>query len=992
MILTASKASQEPEQVPLLKIKVEKNIENQSQIDTDENSSDGEEDIPLTNKKRKRILQSDTEPEDEPAPKDKDKTVQHKVKKLKRKSSTNLPKVSSKRTRDSIGTNVSGSSSSSPDDKKVEPFKAILEKLSQGKTEDPKAILHEFKEIIGPEGFNTLRSLFIQGLDETDKNKNAKPSNIQSIQKETQISCKRRKKHKTEAEKLEADIMEMFIRDGVLQARGLRNKPNRKYNEDQESNEFDEFEADSRLSIQSEFPSLGTETTASTPSESSKTSPAPFISSEEEALSPGDSVNGQKGNSSRASSEKESDVFEREKSPEFVLKEFIVPLKKLPIEQLFIDLTVEENGEIRPFESRTLAEEAKDLVKETIKSEQSNCSEPVQDKKNNDDIILIDDDDDIEDQAPTAVAPALYSPEPKKLVVPASPRNEINNMPSTDSQILIQTESKDQLVPRNSFSSSPFSATTIEKFENTVNNLGFCQVRNGTVFRCKAEKCNFISGDKTMFEYHTKSRHPLIRWSGWCEICRVNSLANAGTFGSLYDEFTHMADVHCRDLPLSEVIPPQNTSPETKRSLKTYPAPGTSPKRPQSVPIILNSTIAVVAPTPQIQPPTIQVQPPKSPSPKKAMLKLRNLPGDKLSFKCSTHPGSSPVKNAFDTSSSSKNDQQPADTPKNPSLLQKTVTNIPTAELPPGAPLPKAPVFITLANIGYRIPFTKPITAQQPAETKLLRPWLETTDQKVAEDIPKMLHVDVLKTRYKCMASKCGYAGDSSELFKAHLINCHKMNPDQSAAHWGRCCYCEFSSTDVDALIQHHKDHDSNMFACNYCFYRSFSDFLLHFHHKSYHAPQKLKMIKLQTPPHFDQQVFLNEVQSRKRSIPPIVCPICKIKFYVMATFDAHYKSLHSNDKNRMRSRCNKCSDEVTIKSMQHHLENCYNVKHYQCVHCLDAFSNIEALKLHLTDKHSALPPLFCERVSRKTTVDPSVPEDMPALQCFGVRFYRESF
>lgn len=547
-------SSQSSLKVPPLRIKLEKGTPNgvsQSQIETDAESSSSDDMIPLKVTKRKRkILDSDSTSE---APAE--------LPRAKKKKSMKLHRSPKKeRIRDSTASTSSSRSSLSDGEPKVEAIKTILEKLSHGITEDSHSILKDFESLIGPKGFLNLKSLL---MNTSEKNESIEPSDIVAKQVDydstsenealstfvIKKSPRKTRKKKNEAEKLKEDIEEMFIRDGVLSAHGLRHK-RAQYNEDALCDyDFDDAASTSSSSQLAPPSQLAVLSKLSTPSQLSP--PSTSIDS--------DSVNGQKGSSAEETSEKELEPNEVAE-PDYKLKEFSVFIQKLPLEEFFVNLMIEDDGNIvvEPEidqnvcdqEGEPRHEDKKEEIKVEIEDFLSEKSQKIETENSlhqhffSDEIITIEDDEDI----------------------------PIANLPQKEGNDIIQTT----LLPVAPGTPGISTSKTMRNFHKKVINLSYSLCRGGITFRCKAENCSYVSTIESMFEYHTQTRHLLTKWSGFCEICGLDVSIGARKFGSLYDEFKHMLIKHCK-VPTIESVP-KNINDEvtkkkrqksTKRSIKT---------------------------------------------------------------------------------------------------------------------------------------------------------------------------------------------------------------------------------------------------------------------------------------------------------------------------------------------------------------------------------------------------------------------------------------
>lgn len=435
--------------------------------------------------------------------------------------------------------------------KKVSELKNLINKLSHGETADAKNLLDTFESLVGKEGFDKLKSLFVKNQEssekscseevkavekavEDSKSREKTPEKVEKLenpekmlQSEKKVlgnlleessndesdvplktlllrskaanKTKQTKKKRSEVDRLNEDINEMFIRDGVLKAQGLRDHKKKLYADD------DLFQDELYDTECSDFTESSVTTEECSSSESSERS------------------------------------FESDVPFTMPLSECRVLAEKLDLEGVEMPVTIMENGKIffLPKTKENLQEDSGDDAPQTtqidlisddeltaedtskqdlpaedpaVKPEEEKPPSPVLPPNLEDvEIITIEDDDD----------------EPVILKAALSPPVLTNNLNSKVSRIIMET-----------LSSPP--SQLITKNEKTVYNLSFYKCRVGITLKCNTEKCSYETLHEQMFTYHIQTRHLLTKWSGSCKLCNL-SVSN---FGSLIDEYNHMNQVH----------------------------------------------------------------------------------------------------------------------------------------------------------------------------------------------------------------------------------------------------------------------------------------------------------------------------------------------------------------------------------------------------------------------------------------------------------------
>ena len=955
------------------------NVICQSQIDTDQCDTESEQEERLVmTRSRKRLFCSDSESENEAQKK--------KVKKKKKRKDDRIalpPKVSNivrssdrkspKPTEKPIQQEVADE-----EEKKVSDLKKLIKKLSEGDTKNPNELLHQFESIIGKEGFSTLKSLFVgesttSVQQKTEEKMNESEfddqplSNRLSKYEETKKK-NRKKKKKSELEKLQDDIMEMYIRDGVMSAHGLRNHKRIPYVENEDSRTF--------------------------------------LSEDESMPDDNESINCQKGSSFGDRSEKEptpsdtnNDESEDEANKTINLKdlECHVVLEKLCLKGLKMPVKVSEDGTIKPLpeqvkdnktalptlktkqpvkasEDRTIKTFPKadkiplPTLKEVASKTESKTTSPGEITPVKDKTTLNNNLKETKSQKNLSAPPMVVIPTPNKTAedLTTNCESEVITIDDDDENDTKPTPTKEDFRDKimnhlmKKETPSPVHSKTIQSLEKTVCNLSFINCRSGVMLKCNAEKCQFERPNHQLFQYHIQTRHLLIKWSGFCDLCK-KSVSN---FGSLLDEYNHMYNEHILigdvkteikpeikssdepdqpDQPLNRKRGRKKNEDSLFRSLSkrvskpaekiVYRTVNESPEiiekllrnsatKKKNLPVKpeISSTVAelekpLTNPEPAVNLTSVDANAIRTysratkdisseasnhpvelaASKPKIVLKIRSLPGDKLSSVNRTIVITSVqdtsevpvikddmIKHKTENNEKSKqsesqvSSQVPSVSNGNSSKLVQMLQFSQTLKNTSGSPDSQETTSLSRQPIRVcreKPTITKTNKLNDPNNTKCLRPWLDAHDRKDPAYVKSMLEEECLVDLYKCMGSRCNYHTKDLASFVSHL-KAHGENLQMDSIL--RCPYCNISVLNVAHAANHiQNEHKFDRYACAHCFYRSVVEVHVVAHQTEYHREGNNTVLDC-----LGERINIKEAsyavfESRSKFISPILC-VCK--------------------------------------------------------------------------------------------------------------------
>lgn len=90
---------------------------------------------------------------------------------------------------------------------------------------------------------------------------------------------------------------------------------------------------------------------------------------------------------------------------------------------------------------------------------------------------------------------------------------------------------------------------------------------------------------------------------------------------------------------------------------------------------------------------------------------------------------------------------------------------------------------------------------------------------------------------------------------------------------------------------------------------------------------------------------------------------MCKQKFYNFEEYTSHLKSHVMIP----RSKCLKCKKSIDFKYIIGHLYACHKFGNVQCAFCRFGTNSFSSYKVHLSNEHPELPPLFFDRTGQNT-------------------------
>lgn len=616
--------------------------------------------------------------------------------------------------------------SNTEEDNKVNELKNLLTTITKSEAKDPK-LLDSVKNLFGQDGFEKLKSLFVENASSVECKPEEKPQvgEVPTIEPSTGVKKPKRSdsplrmppvsgnhpkgKKKSEVDRLNQDINDCFIRDGILSAHGLRNVSKVKYEEvvvmedyDLDAGSCSDTDTDEPLvNIQRKENPAAILTTPPTSIESTAEPPPAtkslFIFDQKVELF-SDSMeyrllSGITGRFEVCDELKESFlefINRRQAGSSSANVETTDCDQKPPVFPNMNDFVFD------PMEVITIEDD--EIAVPAVEAAEVILMEP------NFEIITVDDDDDEINES--IGCPILenamkqhnggFSATSSQSGATSSTSHQNGSSSAVNGQngSTAQQPEQEDMIYNQVKELAPHIATnapskTVHSPEETVFNLSFCESFQGVLMRCRAEKCFYESRDKGLFHYHVQTRHCLVKWDGSCKLCK-GSVYN---FGTLLDEYNHMERYHISMLkpPAPKIfLIPENYSQQTTSAasrptvIEKLPQPSPNQQAQQPTLRIANRPFVGKVITASELLRSLISQPAIDPPlpPNNLSLRLRQMPGDKLSGGSPSgvlrRDGSteSPVKNTVQVSSTFQ--------PMAPKPIESTLsTSAPSVPAPP---------------------------------------------------------------------------------------------------------------------------------------------------------------------------------------------------------------------------------------------------------------------------------------------------------------------
>lgn len=156
------------------------------------------------------------------------------------------------------------------------------------------------------------------------------------------------------------------------------------------------------------------------------------------------------------------------------------------------------------------------------------------------------------------------------------------------------------------------------------------------------------------------------------------------------------------------------------------------------------------------------------------------------------------------------------------------------------------------------------------SELVSLKEWGTSPAKKLQKHCKKMLRDICLFALFKCMDINCAFTTDNAETMLIHLRNHENVSSEPS---WLECSYCDIVADSCALLVKHIQDeHQSSIFQCPYCFYRSCAAFNVVVHLKQFHPSEKKSVLVCNGKPRLYATEKALIEKSRGENIRPLRC------------------------------------------------------------------------------------------------------------------------
>lgn len=168
------------------------------------------------------------------------------------------------------------------------------------------------------------------------------------------------------------------------------------------------------------------------------------------------------------------------------------------------------------------------------------------------------------------------------------------------------------------------------------------------------------------------------------------------------------------------------------------------------------------------------------------------------------------------------------------------------------------------------------------SEMVSLKEWGKHPTLKSQKNCKKMLRDICLYALYKCMDINCAFTTDNSDKMLTHLRN-HENSPRTVSGDpsWLECSYCDEIADSVTLLTKHiQEEHQSSIFQCPYCFYRSCVAYNVVVHLDQFHQNEKKSVLVCNGKPRLLSTEKALIEKSRAENIRPLRCSEGKFKTF----------------------------------------------------------------------------------------------------------------
>lgn len=240
---------------------------------------------------------------------------------------------------------------------------------------------------------------------------------------------------------------------------------------------------------------------------------------------------------------------------------------------------------------------------------------------------------------------------------------------------------------------------------------------------------------------------------------------------------------------------------------------------------------------------------------KPAFIKCKLLPGDKLSK----------LKEEEIAAAQAEKRQQPSSSLSlqiaNVQSLTDTMKSLTAIDTKP-KPLPMITNVVSLGSASREY---------KDSELVALKPWGNNQTNKLQKHCKKMLRDICLYALFKCMDINCEFTTDNPDHMLIHLRNHENILSNEPS--WLECSYCDIMADSCALLVKHVQDeHQSSIFQCPYCFYRSCSAWNVVIHLKQYHSEEKKSVLVCNGKPRMYAAEKALIEKSRVENIRPLRC------------------------------------------------------------------------------------------------------------------------
>ena len=221
---------------------------------------------------------------------------------------------------------------------------------------------------------------------------------------------------------------------------------------------------------------------------------------------------------------------------------------------------------------------------------------------------------------------------------------------------------------------------------------------------------------------------------------------------------------------------------------------------------------------------------------------------------------------------------------------------------------------------------------------------------------------------FHCMSQFCSFSTNLAQEFTQHLYEVHSMDKKKNRHGWLKCCYCMKKLENPEYLTYHIIKSHAKPLQCQHCPLRESSLWSLLIHQTQSHPGLPQGFLKAPTLPQLENNQMQNNKNSQTGSRATVSADHRK------SSSLPPYSALANRKLNCQESQCQ--VQATNPDQLSHHLfldhHNAKPFTDFQCAHCLEPFSSMSRLVIHvkLVHQKKSQPNLVIRHVDQALTME----------------------